>query len=137
MHVIPLAHAETARVVFAAGRAAPLVLFTILFWAGSGAQCALSKEGGGFAGPGIAVSLAKQAESLRDDTPVILRGRITRSLGGEKYLFTDTSGSVILDIDDSIWNGQRITPDDPVEIHGEVDKDWGSVEIDVDRIVKQ
>ena len=36
----------------------------------------------------------------------------------------------------SCWNGVTVTPKDTVEIQGEVDKDWNSVEIDVKQIRK-
>ena len=41
-----------------------------------------------------------------------------------------------VDIDHKRWNGVTVTPKDTVEIQGEVDKDWNSVEIDVKQIRK-
>ena len=41
-----------------------------------------------------------------------------------------------MEIDNDKWAGQSISPADKVEIHGEVDKDWNSVEIDVDQVKK-
>lgn len=91
--------------------------------------------GGGFSGPGPAVISVEQAKSLRDDDRVTLRGKIVRSLGGEKYLFQDASGTVTLEIENDKWEGRQIGPDQQIEIHGELDKDWNSVEVEVDRIV--
>lgn len=94
------------------------------------------KAGGGFSGPGPAVMTVQQALSMRDDSMVTLRGNIVQHLGGEKYLFRDSTGAVTVEVDDDKWNGQTVGPDDQVEIHGEVDKDWNSVEVDVERLIK-
>lgn len=91
---------------------------------------------GGFSGPGINVSSVEQARSMRDDSPVILRGNIVQHLGKDKYLFRDGTGTIRVEIDHDKWGGLTISPQDQVELHGEVDKDWNSIEIDVDRVVK-
>lgn len=92
---------------------------------------------GGFKGPSTALTTVEIAKTLRDDAKVVLRGKIERHLGGDNYLFSDSTGSITVDIDNKKWNGQMVSPQDQVEIQGEVDKDWNSVEIDVDRIIKQ
>ncbi|MGC3962089.1 MAG: YgiW/YdeI family stress tolerance OB fold protein [Rhodocyclaceae bacterium] len=91
---------------------------------------------GGFVGPTASMTTVEQARSLRDDTFVVLEGRIEQRLGRDKYLFRDSSGTITVDVDDRRWNGQRVTPQDRVRIEGEVDKDWNSVEIDVKTITK-
>ena len=93
--------------------------------------------GGGFTGPGPALTTVEQAKNLRDDTKVTLRGAIVQHLGGDKYLFKDGSGAIHVDIDDDEWMGQSVGPDDTVELYGKVDKDWNSVEIDVKRLTKK
>ncbi len=97
---------------------------------------AVNATAGGFTGPGPAVTSAKEAATMRDDSHITLRGNIVQHLGKDKYLFQDASGTIRVDIDGDVWGGQTITPADTVEIAGEVDKDWNSVEIEVDRIVK-
>ena len=94
------------------------------------------KNTGGFVGPSGIVSTVEQAKTMRDDSKVILRGNILQHLGGEKYLFADKSGNITIEIEHDEWGGQIIAPADKVEIQGEVDKDWNSVEIDVKRIMK-
>ena len=96
----------------------------------------VSANSGGFSGPGISLGTVQQAVGMRDDAHVILRGNIVKHLGKDKYLFKDATGSVNVEIDNDKWQGQTITQDDTVELYGEVDKDWNSVEIDVDRVVK-
>ena len=73
---------------------------------------------------------------MRDDAPVTLRGNIVKHLGKDKYLFQDSSGTIQVEIDDDKWQGQTIGPNDTVELHGEIDRDFNSVEVEVDRVVK-
>ncbi|HDG1698005.1 TPA: YgiW/YdeI family stress tolerance OB fold protein [Kluyvera ascorbata] len=91
---------------------------------------------GGFVGPNGTVTTAANAKTMRDDTWVTLRGNIIERVSDDLYIFKDASGTVNVDIDHKRWNGQTITPQDVVEIQGEVDKDWNSVEIDVKQIRK-
>ena len=92
---------------------------------------------GGYAGPGPDVVTVEQAKTMGDDAKVALRGHIVQSLGGKEYLFKDGTGTITVEISQKRWQGQTVGPDDLVEIHGEVDKDWSSVEIEVKRIIKQ
>ena len=90
------------------------------------ASYAQAQFGGGFDGPVGAdqtpVSV-KQAVDSWDNTKVVLQGRILNSLGDEKYTFTDGVDEVIVEIDDEIWAGRKVTPENTVQIFGEVDKD--------------
>ncbi len=89
-----------------------------------------------FVGPGPSVVSVAQAKDLRDDSPVILQGYIEKQLGGDDYSFKDDTGSIVVEIKHSRWNGLDVTPKDKVEITGEVDKDLGSTEIEVHSIKK-
>lgn len=89
---------------------------------------------GGFKGPGLQPSTVAEALGYSDDTPVVLVGKIKRSLGDEKYLFKDSSGTVTVDIDNDDWRGITVTPNDTVVIEGEVDKDFFKTQIDVDTV---
>lgn len=90
---------------------------------------------GGFTGPATVVTV-EHAKTLKDDTEVTLRGTIERHTGGEKYVFRDASGTVDMEIDSDRWVGQTVSPQDQVEIFGEVEKKWNAVEIDVKRLRK-
>ena len=100
------------------------------------ASTTTTSQAGGFVGPNGTVTTAANAKSMRDDTWVTLRGNIIERVSDDLYIFKDSSGTVNVDIDHKRWNGQTITPQDLVEIQGEVDKDWNSVEIDVKQIRK-
>ncbi|MDR0549090.1 MAG: NirD/YgiW/YdeI family stress tolerance protein [Deltaproteobacteria bacterium] len=120
-----------------------LVAISVCFWGFwpnlSQAQLSVpggtvGQQGGGFSGPGLAPSTAQEAIKARDDSYVILKGQIVRHLGKDKYLFRDVTGEINVDIDRDKWLGQTVTPETTVEIRGEIDKDWNSVEVDVDQI---
>ncbi|MDD4557053.1 MAG: NirD/YgiW/YdeI family stress tolerance protein [Alphaproteobacteria bacterium] len=104
---------------------------------GLSAQAWAQNVGGGYTGPGIPSITVQEALKLSDDTPVVLVGKIEKSLGNEKYVFTDESGKITIEIDDEDWKGLTVGADDVVEIRGEVDKDFTSIEIDVDSVVKK
>lgn len=119
-----------------------LPVLGIAFFLTLGASAAFAGEhpgyarGGGYTGPGPQIVSIEQAKGMRDDAHVALRGRITQSLGGERYVFEDATGSITVEIEGETWQGLSIGPDDLVEIHGEVDKDWTHMEIEVERVQK-
>jgi uncharacterized protein (TIGR00156 family) len=90
----------------------------------------------GYTGPGLELVSVEGAKKLKDDSPVILRGKIERFLGDEKYLFADESGNITIEIDDRLWKGLSVNQNDVVEITGEIDKDFITVEIEVRSIKK-
>lgn len=91
----------------------------------------------GFVDGNETILTVEQVNDLRDDTIVIIEGNIVKSLGDEKYLFKDSTGSIKVEIDDEDWGGQAIRPEDVVKIYGEVDRGIFKVEIDVDKVVKK
>lgn len=100
------------------------------------APATTSTQSGGFSGPKASSMTVEQAKKMSDDTWVTLQGTIESQVSKEHYLFRDATGTINIDIDDKRWNGLTVTPKDKVEIEGEVDKDFNSVEIDVKRIRK-
>ncbi len=94
-----------------------------------------SSARGGFTGPGLEVSTVAEAVKLGDDTSVVVVGHIEKSLSDEKYLFKDASGAITVEIDDDDWNGLNVTPQDLIEIRGEVDKDLFDTKIDADSVM--
>lgn len=97
------------------------------------------QNAGGFTGPSD-VSTVSVADALKlgDDTPVVLNGKIKKNLGNEKYLFSDGSADIVVEIDNEDWRGQNITPQDTIEIQGEIDKEFMKApEVDVDVVTKK
>ncbi|MBG0752938.1 MULTISPECIES: YgiW/YdeI family stress tolerance OB fold protein [Pectobacterium] len=91
---------------------------------------------GGFVDPQNSLTTVDKAKDLRDDSWVTLSGNIEKRIGDENYLFRDATGTMEVEIDHKRWNGQMISPTDKVEIQGELDKDFNSVELDVKQIRK-
>ncbi|RKS84800.1 uncharacterized protein (TIGR00156 family) [Orbus hercynius] len=89
---------------------------------------------GGFNADATAITTVAQVSQLADDAWVTLQGHIIKQVGDENYIFKDATGEINVEIDHKYWQGQTVTPNDNVEIVGEVDKDWGSIGIDVKRI---
>ena len=58
---------------------------------------------GGYTGPGLAASSVSEVRSMPDDSYVVLRGNIVRSVGGERYLFQDATGTITVEIDHELW----------------------------------
>ena len=102
----------------------------------SGPTTTTQSQSGGFVGPNGSITTVASAKSLRDDAWVTLRGNIVERISDDLYVFKDATGTVNVDIDHKRWNGVTVGPQDTVEIQGEVDKDWNSVEIDVKQIRK-
>lgn len=71
----------------------------------------------------IAVETVADAKDKADDTIVVLQGYIAKSLGGDKYAFTDKTGEIIIEIDDDEFDGVSVTSGEMIEIMGEIDKD--------------
>ena len=93
---------------------------------------------GGFTGP-QAQGTNTVAGVLKawDDTMVTLKGNIIRQVAHEKYEFKDSTGVIIVEIDDDKWYGLSVSPNDVVEIYGEVDSEiYRKNEIDVKFVKK-
>lgn len=111
-----------------------LFLFTVFCINSAHAQV----NTGGFEGPDINKNnvTVEQALKMSDETRVVIVGQIVNSLGDEKYTFKDSTGEVIVEIDDEDWNGLKVKPENVIEITGEVDKElMETTKIDVDLIV--
>ena len=46
----------------------------------------------------------------------------------------DSTGTVVVEIDDHKWMGQSVSPNDTVRLEGEVDKDANKIDIDVKKV---
>ncbi|HRM15283.1 MAG TPA: NirD/YgiW/YdeI family stress tolerance protein [Acinetobacter parvus] len=83
------------------------------------------------------ITTVKQALTLKNDTPVKLKGYVVKATGDEKYQFSDQTGSITVNIDDDLWQGQPVSAKTPVTLIGEIDIDYKPtkrVEVDVDQV---
>jgi len=83
-----------------------------------------------------AVWTVTEVMSLPDNTPVVMRGYITKNMGNDIFVFEDDSGTIMLEIDEEDWNGNTVRVDDIVTVYGNVDKGTNYTEIDVSSVVK-
>lgn len=113
-----------------------LAFFALVLTFALAGNAVAKKNGGGFEGPGIAKTSVAEALKMSDDTPVVLKGKIEKSLGNEKYQFNDGTGIIVVEIDDDDWNGIVVKPENTVELRGEIDKDMmRAPEVDVDVVI--
>lgn len=112
-----------------------LAISALAFTSGICAAANAAQPAGGFQGPGLATSTVAEAQKFSDDTAVVLVGKIEKSLGNEEYQFKDATGTIVVEIDDEDWNGVNVTPQNTIEIHGEVDKDMFNTKIDAERVI--
>lgn len=119
-------------------------IFLLLIATFAGSQVAVSKKyKGGFketrepVEETFEIVSVEQAKNSKDDTYVVLQGYIDKSLGDEKYLFRDETGTIQIDIEDKKFRGLTVYPDDFVQISGDVDKGiFSATEIEVKNISK-
>ena len=78
----------------------------------------------GYTGQIQTVTVA-QSQTFNDKTPVIISGNIVQAIGGDNYIFRDSSGDIVLKIGPREWMyfGSTIAPSDTIEISGEVHRD--------------
>lgn len=91
-----------------------------------------------YIGPSAHKTIGSVAEVLKnpiDDQRVVLRGYLVKQVGKEKYIFSDGTGEIRVEIDAKDFRGLTVDDKTRVEIMGEVEKDFfESPEIDVDVI---
>ena len=77
-----------------------------------------------------------EALKMNEDTIVTLRGNIVDKISEDKYTFKDSTGTMMVDIDNDKWAGISQDTKDMLELSGEIDREAGTVELDVDSIKK-
>jgi len=77
------------------------------------------------------VTVAK-AKTMRDDRHVSLTGTITGRADDDHYWLQDSTGRIRIDVDDD--DDDRYLTGKKVRVSGEIDRDDGRTEIDVDHV---
>jgi uncharacterized protein (TIGR00156 family) len=88
---------------------------------------------GGFIGP---VVTAAEAQTLADESPVRLQGKIIQALKEGRYEFQDSSGTITLRINRRVWNGVLVNSQDTVEITGKINRSFSRRSVEVRQIQK-
>jgi len=98
----------------------------------------VGSAGAQYTGPGATPMPGSVAEVLKDpvdDRKVLLRGKLLKKLSSDKYLFSDGTGEIRVEIDDDLFRGIKVSETSVIEIYGEIEKDFmRDPEIDVKRI---
>ena len=77
----------------------------------------------GFTGPTTTVTVAQVVQTFPNKAPAVLRGNIVQHLGSDRYLFSDSSGEIVIKIKHDRWWGLSVGPADLVEIGGELKRE--------------
>ncbi len=75
----------------------------------------------------------------KDDQDVVLQGRLLRKTGDEKYVFSDGTGEIVVEIDDDDMPREPVSETTTIELRGEVDtsrKRPPEIDVDSARIVR-
>ncbi len=100
---------------------------------------------GGFKGGSVGSAVKTVSDikggGIEDEARVTVRGNIVERRGKDKYSFQDSTGKIVVEIDDEYWPDVEVTEKDTVELSGKVDKDYSKdgklkIELDVKSPVK-
>lgn len=80
------------------------------------------------------VSKISDVKAMPDDTEVVIQGVIVQSLGDENYLVKDDSGTVNIEIDEDLVQGNTITPEAAVLITATVDQDDNVTSLEAEEV---
>ncbi|MCL2044166.1 MAG: NirD/YgiW/YdeI family stress tolerance protein [Treponema sp.] len=88
----------------------------------TGQQAAFTGQTG-FFGPAMNVTVQQVVQTFPNKAEAILRGNIVQHLGGDRYLFRDASGDIVIKIKHDRWWGLSVGPNDRVEIGGKLKRE--------------
>jgi len=92
---------------------------------------------GGFRGPSAQINVDTVAKALEahDEAPCVLEGRIVSTAPKRSgYLFQDKTGQIVIELQDKLFQGRIVTPENTIRIYGEVEtKHSRASEVDVER----
>lgn len=80
------------------------------------------------------VSKISDVKAMPDDTEVVIQGVIVQSLGDENYLVKDDSGTVNIEIDEDLVQGNTITPEAEVLITATVDQEGNVTSLEAEEV---
>ena len=80
------------------------------------------------------VSKISDVKAMPDDTEVVIQGVIVQNLGDEDYLVKDDSGTVNIEIDEDLVQGNTITPEAAVLITATVDQEGNVTSLEAEEV---
>lgn len=86
-------------------------------------------------GPTAVTTVKNVLDNAHDDQLVILEGFLTKQVRHEKYMFRDATGEILVEVDDEVFQGQRVDPKTKIRIEGEFENELlQKGEVDVHRL---
>lgn len=114
------------------------VLATTLLTLSTASQAQGNK--GGFVGSTEQITTLSELEAmsvLSDDKAITLKGYIKSQVAGGQYRFEDSAGkTIVLEIDEDAWGQLKVTPEMMVLLHGEAEREFGALKIDIDKVTR-
>ncbi|MEQ0233780.1 NirD/YgiW/YdeI family stress tolerance protein [Klebsiella sp. CN_Kp109] len=92
---------------------------------------------GGFVDTHTPVTLVSAIPDIPNHNWVTMTGKIEQRVRHDRYLFRDSSGTIVVDIDKEMWNGLTVSARDLVEIQGKVEHGISGTEVYVKQIIKR
>lgn len=80
------------------------------------------------------ITTVSAAQEAGDDLKVSLTGIILRQIGEEQYLFQDSTGTMIIEIDHEDWPQDMADPETILRISGEIEREWWRTAVEVERV---
>ncbi|AUX91818.1 YgiW/YdeI family stress tolerance OB fold protein [Mixta gaviniae] len=80
------------------------------------------------------LTAADRLTQLSTGTWVTLQGNLLRQSGSKTWTLRDASGTAQLQIDDAVWQGQEVKPDDLITVNGTVLRHGKSVLVQVKKL---
>ena len=77
----------------------------------------------GFSGPSAPVTVSQVVTTFPNKAPALLTGNIVQQISHDMYLFRDSTGDVVIKIKRDRWWGLNVSPNDLVEIGGELKRE--------------
>ena len=108
----------------------------ILFLMSTNLANATTNSSWGFSDPNIKKTSISEALKMKDNSFVVIQGNIIKRITNDKYMFKDSTGMITVEIDDEKWTGISADTKDKLELAGEIERKFNTVELDVDTIRK-
>lgn len=80
------------------------------------------------------ISKISDVKAMPDDTEVVIQGVIVQNLGDDNYLVKDDSGTVNIEIDEDLVQGNTITPEAAVLITATVDQEGNVTSLEAEEV---
>ena len=69
-----------------------------------------------------------------DEMEFVFQGHIVSQVDNDTYNFSDDTGSIMIDLNESLFNGRDVSPQDTVVLYGEADYEEVGLFFDVDQL---